>query len=221
MANFEYDSNPDNEWDDSWETIWNEFDWERYLKSEKDEVRKYQKFYNKLIRSQNRLDEVALFMGWESGAATSDSLETVETSLDAFPDQPYTLHKHPLFIASKALHEWLTEKWLQHVSLCSDQIPSTTALKVQNAIGQSDYYGLLAVTALDFGDYSLTIAYFKRGLVALNALLGLITEIEELNIAALTAYSKQAKTRLFDLREIWLRVTSDCRAAAAKPFEEE
>jgi hypothetical protein len=221
MANFENDSNADNEWDDSWETIWNEFDWERYLDEEKDEVRKYQKFYSKLIRSQSRLDEVALFMGWENGSSTSEPQETVETSLDAPPDQPYTLHKHPLFIANKALHQWLTEKWFQHISLCSDQIASTTALKLQNAIAQSDYYGLLAVTALDLGDYSLAIAYFKRGLVALNELLALLLEVEELNVAALSAYSKQAKTRLFDIREIWLRVTADCRAAAARGFEEE
>lgn len=221
MANFEYDSSSDNEWDDSWDTIWNEFDWERYLDSEKDEVRKYQKFYNKLMRSESRLDEVALFMGWESGNSTGELQETAETSLDAVPDEPYTLHKHPLFIASKALHEWLTEKWIQHISLCEGQVASTTALKVQNAIGKSDYYGLLAVTALDLGDYALAIAYFKRGLVALNTLLAILLEVEELNVAALKAYSKQAKTRLFDIREIWLRVTADCRAAVTKRFEEE
>jgi|ETNmetMinimDraft_22_1059887.scaffolds.fasta_scaffold00221_8 hypothetical protein len=221
MASFENDSNPDNEWDDSWETIWNEFDWERYLNREKDQVRKYQKFYNKLIRSQNRLDEVALFMGWESGNATGDTSDSVEISLDSLPDQPYTLHKHPLFIASKALHDWLREAWTQRISLCDDQIAASKALEVQNAISQSDYYGLLAVTALDLGDYSLAIAYFKRGLVALNSLLALLSEVEQMDIDALAAYAKQAKTRLFDIREIWLRVTADCRAAAAKRFDEE
>ncbi len=221
MANFENDSNADNEWDDSWETIWNEFDWERYLDVEKDEIRRYQKYYSKLIRSQSRLDQVALFMGWENGNSTSDPQESVDTSLDAPPDVPYTLHKHPLFVASKALHQWLTENWFQSISLCSDQIASTVALKVQNTIAQSDYYGLLAVTALDLGDYSLAIAYFKRGLVALNELLALLLEVEEINVDALSAYSKQAKIRLFDIREIWLRVTADCRAAAARGFEEE
>ncbi len=221
MASFENDSNPDNEWDDSWETIWNEFDWERYLSEEKSQVRKYQKFYNKLIRSQNRLDEVALFMGWETASASGEAIEAAEPALETLPDQPYTLHKHPLFIASKALHSWLTETWTQRVSSSGERISASQALEFQNAVNQSDYYGLLAVTALDLGDYSLAIAYFKRGLVALNSLLALLADFEALDTDALNAFAKQAKTRLFDIREIWLRVTADCRAAATKRFDEE
>lgn len=221
MASFENDSNPDNEWDDSWETIWNEFDWERYLSEEKSQVRKYQKFYNKLIRSQNRLDEVALFMGWETASANGEAIEAAEPALETLPDQPYTLHKHPLFIASKALHSWLTETWTQRVSSSGERISASQALEFQNAVNQSDYYGLLAVTALDLGDYSLAIAYFKRGLVALNSLLALLADVEALDTDALNAFAKQAKTRLFDIREIWLRVTADCRAAATKRFDEE
>lgn len=221
MASFENDSNPDNEWDDSWETIWNEFDWERYLSEEKSQVRKYQKFYNKLIRSQNRLDEVALFMGWETASANGEAIEAAEPALETLPDQPYTLHKHPLFIASKALHSWLTETWTQRVSSSGERISASQALEFQNAVNQSDYYGLLAVTALDLGDYSLAIAYFKRGLVALNSLLALLADFEALDTDALNAFAKQAKTRLFDIREIWLRVTADCRAAATKRFDEE
>jgi hypothetical protein len=221
MANFEYDSNPDNEWDDSWETIWNEHDWERYLQNEKSDVRKYQKIYNKLVHRQNRLDEVALRMDWELPSDSHESADLEESSSDTLSEEPYTLHKHPLFIASKALHEWMTEKWLQHVSLCSDQISPTQALILQNVINQSDHYGLLAVTALDLGDYTLAIAYFKRGLAALNSILAHLVEVTELDIAPLNSYSKHAKIRIFDLREIWLRVIGDCRAASIKPFDDE
>ncbi len=216
MANFEFDSNSDSEWDDSWDTIWNERDWELYLKTERDEVRKYQKLYTRFVANTNRLDEVALYMGWDVQGESSG-----QEASEPIPDQPYTLHKHPLYIASKALHDWLTEKWTQHVSLSGDLLPATTALRVQNAIAQSDQYGLLAVTALDLGDYMLAIAYFKRGLVELNQLLALITELESLNVTPLDLYAKHAKIRIFDIREIWLRVTSDCRAAFAKRFEDE
>lgn len=219
MADFEFESNSDSEWDDSWETIWNEHDWEVYLASEKDQVRKYQKLYNKLARSQNRLDEIALFMGWEAGGENPE--QDTSNPVEAIPDQPYTLHKHPLYVASKALHGWMIEKWTEHVALCSDQVSPVTALKVQNTISQSDQYGLLAVTALDLGDYTLAIAYFKRGLDQINQFLAQLNELDTKNIAPLNAYSKHARTRIFDIREIWLRVMADCRAAGARRFEEE
>ncbi len=220
MADFEYESNSDSDWDDNWETIWNEHDWEVYLAKEKDQVRKYQKLYNKLARSQNRLDEVALFMGWEANNDHQEQ-EAADSAIEAVPDQPYTLHKHPLYVASKALHDWLTERWSQHVSLCAEQISPVCVLKIQSTISDSERYGLLAVTALDLGDYALAIAYFKRGLSQLNRLLSQLSDLEAKNLAPINAYSKHAKIRLFDIREIWLRVMSDCRAAATRRFEEE
>ncbi len=220
MADFEYESNSDSEWDDSWGTLWSEHDWEVYLANEKNEVRKYQKLYNRLARNPYRLDEVAHFMGWETQSDIPD-LEIAENALENVSDQPYTLHKHPLYVASKALHDWMTEKWAQHVTLCADQISPVFVLKIQNTISQSEQYGLLAVTALDLGDYSLAIAYFKRGLDQINQLLSQLNKLETKNIAPLNAYSKHAKIRVFDIREIWLRVMADCRAAATRPFEDE
>tara|TARA_B100001093_G_scaffold413772_1_gene403716 strand:- start:193 stop:855 length:663 start_codon:yes stop_codon:yes gene_type:complete len=220
MSHFESESNPDSEWDDSWESVWNEHDWEVYLANEKDQVRRYQKLYNKLARNQNRIDEVAIFMGWDTNADPQDQ-EVADNGIEAFSDQPYTLHKHPLYIASKALHNCLTERWSQHVSLCSEQISPVSALKIQKTISSSEQYGLLAVTALDLGDYALAIAYCKRGLSQINKLLSQLNEFETKNIAPLNAFSKHAKIRLFDIREIWLRVMSDCRTAVARRFEEE
>ena len=220
MADFEFESNPDSEWDDSWETVWSEHEWEVYLANEEHQVRRYQKLYNKLAQNQNRLDEVALFMGWDTNGDPQDQ-ETTNNGIEAISDQPYTLHKHPLYIASKALHNWLAEKWFKHASLCSEQISPVSALKIQKTISSSEQYGLLAVTALDLGDYALAIACLKRGLSQINRLLTQLNELETKNIAPLNAYSKHAKIRLFDIREIWLRVMSDCRTAVARRFEEE
>lgn len=222
MGNFDHDTNPDHDWDDSWDTAWNEFDWEQYLRSEDDDLAKYQALYNKLIRSQNRLDEVALFMGWQQGAhfEAEDDMED-EAEPSAMDPTPYTLHKHPLFISSKALHNWLAEKWTQHVSLCSEQVSTVKAMELQAAYSESDYYGLLAVTALDLDDYALAIAYFKRGMVAINRALALLAEFESTSMEPLRLYAKKARIRLFDIREIWLRVSSDCRATIARGSDED
>lgn len=214
MRNFDNESEPERDWEDEWEaSSWNEFNWEQYLRGEDGEVAKYKTLYGKLVKSSNRLDEVALFMGWQQGPALEAEAEAEEESDHP---QPYTLHKHPLFIASKALHGWLIEKWSQHVSLCSDQVSAEKALQLQTHFTESDYYGLLAVSALYMDDFALAIAYFKRGMVALNKSLALLNEIESVDIEPLPTFVKQARIRLFDIREIWLRVSSDCRETISR-----
>lgn len=217
MGNYESDANPNNEWEESWESTWNEFNWEQYLQSESDEVRKYQAIYSKLIRSSNRLDEVALYMGWQPRP------EGLEQDGDAEPEQsvPYTLHRHPLFVSSKALHGWLVEQWGRRVALTPEAVDAAQALSYQTALTESDYYGLLAVTALDMDDFALAIAYFKRGMVSLNTALGMLSDFEKLQTESLSLYVKHARIRLFDIREIWLRVTYDCRATIARGSDED
>ncbi len=221
MGNFDYDNYSDREGDDSWEADINEFDWERYLQREDDEVTKYQKLYNKLIRSQNRLDEVALFMGWETGNAAEKSDHSEEIPQLPLSEHPYTLHKHPLFVANKAIHGSIQEMWLQQATICSENLSALQALELQNSLSKSDYYGQLAVVAIDIGDYSLAIAYFKRGMSQINATFSLFEPLLEIDTPTLSTFVKQARIRLFDLRDIWLRVSSDCRVAIANRTEED
>ncbi|EDY82580.1 hypothetical protein VDG1235_2203 [Verrucomicrobiia bacterium DG1235] len=219
MGNYESDANPNNEWEDSWDSNWNEFNWEQYLQSESDEIKKYQTIYSKLVRSPNRLDEVALYMGWQPGPDAQESDRSAEMAEGEIP--PYTLHRHPLFVSSKALHEWLTKQWKRRISLAPDSISISDALAYQNAISESDYYGLLAVTALDMDDFALAIAYFKRGMASVNNALGFLSKFDSLKIESVSLYAKHARIRLFDIREIWLRVTSDCRATIARGPDED
>lgn len=222
MENFDSESQSDNNWEDqSWESSMNEFEWERYLKNEDNEVLKYQKLYSKLVKSQNRLDEVALYMGWDSLNNPEQTPVESTSSPSENTEAPYTLHRHPLFVASKALHAWLQEKWVQHSALASQYISPELALKLSGSLSQSDYQGLLAVMALDMGDYALAVAYLKRGMASINESFAVLEEISQLEVEPLPRYVTQARIRLFDIRDIWLRVISDCRAAVAKKSEEE
>lgn len=219
MGNYESDANPNEEWEDSWETGLNEFSWEKYLQTEDQEVKKYQAIYSKLIRSSNRLDEVALYMGWQPNADAQEADRPADEPAESA--HPYTLHRHPLFVSSKALHGWLTEQWGRRVSLAPEAVDASSALAYQNALAESDYYGILAVTALDIDDFGLAIAYFKRGMVSVNNALGMLSHFDSLQVEAVSLYVKHARIRLFDIREIWLRVTSDCRATISRGSEED
>jgi len=222
MGNYESESDPEKEWDDSWEdTGWTEFNWEQYLRCESEEVKKYQAIYTKLIRSHNRLDEVALYMGWQpNGEPMADAEGSQGTSAQEEPP-PYTLHRHPLYVSSKALHSWLSDQWSRRVSLSSSKVDAAQAVAFQSAINESDQYGVLAVTALDMDDFALAIAYFKRGLAAVNRAFGIISSFEAKGVDSLSLYVKHARIRLFDIREIWLRVTSDCRATLSRRSNED
>ena len=220
MANFDFDSNADGDWDDSWETIWNEGDWERYLQTEETQVSHYQRLYVKYSKDANRLDKVASSMGWDARGEQSAN-EVTDTQLDMTKSGPYTLHKHPLYIASKALHSWLSDNWKQEANMHSDRISNYSALSLQETISKSDEYGLLAVTALDLADFTLTIAYIKRGFALLNELLAGLSRIDHFQRESLSEFVTQAKIRAFDIREIWLRVAADCRAASGQRLDED
>lgn len=79
----------------------------------------------------------------------------------------------------------------------------------------------MAIHALDFGDYSMAICLFKRALAELNDCFATIGSEEAGGYAAIRACRDDMRMRLFDLREIWLRVISDCREDSNRPADEE
>ncbi|HEX2101818.1 MAG TPA: hypothetical protein VHF69_14185, partial [Candidatus Synoicihabitans sp.] len=78
----------------------------------------------------------------------------------------------------------------------------------------------LAIQALDFGDYAMAISLFKRALRELNGSLALLSS-EAHGSRAFTTFRDHALPRLFDLREIWLRVMNECREELERPVEDE
>ena len=76
---------------------------------------------------------------------------------------------------------------------------------------QAEVNVILAIQAIDLGDYGLTICHLKNSLSALNQTLSLLDRIIHPDAAFLTHFRHEIQVRLFDLRELWLRVMSDCR----------
>lgn len=79
----------------------------------------------------------------------------------------------------------------------------------------------MAVHALDFGDYTMAICLFKRALAVLNDCFASIGSEAADGHAAVRACRDDLRKRLFDLREIWLRVISDCREDSNRSTDEE
>jgi len=142
--------------------------------------------------------------------ATEDSEESFPTDWE-----PYTLHRNPVYIAPKALYVGLLVNW-ERVAVHSERVPQALAITMQSALYRGRENALQAVQALDLGDYALAICFFKRALQDMNDALARLSQSEQQPLgdsALLARFREYALPRLFDLREIWLRVMNECRQA--------
>lgn len=213
MSNFDYEGFPEGEWDDRGELAWNEFDWERHLKEQDSVYSRYQKLYERFRDHPERLDKVAQQMGWDVSDWTSSEYFQDEdedfSDADEDPDEefdPYTLHKHPIFIATKSLYFFLQQRWLQLASAGQIFASPAIAARYQASLYTGEADATAAIHALDMADYALAVCLFKRALSHLNASFHFLDRIARTNTGAIHHYRREATTRLFDLREVWLRV---------------
>lgn len=228
MSNFDSDGPQDNEWEDRGELAWNEFDWERYLREQDEAVHRYLGFYEACKNNADRIDDVAELMNWGKTGATEDSSaaaddsddDDVETGEFAEGQDVYTLHKNPIFISTKALYLGLRRHW----ELCASdntKVPQSLALSLLSSLHHGEEQAIQAIHALDFGDYAMAISLFKRALNALNSTLALLNSDTTSSHRTAAAYREMALPRIFDLREIWLRVVHECREELERPIDGE
>jgi hypothetical protein len=226
MSNFDSDGGPENEWDDRGELAWNEFDWERYLREQDEAIHRYLRFYEAAKDSPDRIDEVAEKMGWGQGDWSEEAEgETEEDESEKEPDfttEPdvYTLHKNPIFIATKAVYLGLTRSW-QSLATDRSKVPQPLALALLASLHRGEENAVQAIHALDFGDYAMAVSLFKRALSCLNGTLALLNSEQAQGHRALNTWREEAQRRLFDLREIWLRIIAECRDELDRPVDDE
>jgi hypothetical protein len=229
MSDFDAESFPESDWDECGDLAWNEFDWERYLREQDDLLHRYLAFYERLKGRPDRIDEVAGFMGWDTGPVPPDApdSEGPQPREDAAsermerggraPIEPYTLHKNPVFVATKAIYLSLTRGWER---LAGNRVPCGPAMAIQASLYQGEAQAMLGVQAIDLGDYALAVSLFKRGLQELNRTLALLGD-PQLTGRTVEDWRADAQPRLFDLREIWLRVISECREELGHRVDDE
>ena len=226
MSNFDSDGGSENGWDDRGDLAWNEFDWERYLRDQDEAVDRYLKFYEACKTSPDRIDQVAEKMNWGEDDWADDS-EVSEVAGDeddeSGPEEAedvYTLHKNPIFIATKALYLGLNRSW-QKIASDPVKTPQPLAVALLASLHHGEEQSVQAIHALDFGDYAMAISLFKRALSALNNSLALLNADAINRHRTVLAWREDALPRIFDLREIWLRVIAECRDELDRPADDD
>ncbi len=222
MSNFDSDGGSENQWEDRGELAWNEFDWERYLREQDEAIHRYLRFYDACKDPADRIDHVAEKMNWGHDDWSEDS-ETADVEDDETGDEPedvYTLHKNPIFIATKGIHLSLQRSWL---ALASDatSVPQPLAVGLLASLHRAEEQAVQAIHALDFGDYAMAVSLFKRALNALNGSLAIVNDDALSRDRVLQTWRDDALPRMFDLREVWLRVITECREELERPADDD
>lgn len=229
MSAFDFDNNPESDWDSSEELGWNEFQWQKYLKRNQDVIASFLAHYEELKRQPGHLDEIARRMRWDRedwapGEHDEDDEDPISFQSDssaeendAYEDseedfEPYTVHKHPVYIVTHGLYLHLVRCWEQFcVQAAAQGMPPLLASRFATSLHQGEFHAAMAINALDMGDFNLAVCHFKHALTGINQSMALINTLDYAPQPLLVAFKTEALQALFDLRDVWLRVMADCR----------
>jgi hypothetical protein len=213
MTNSDSDGLFDSDWEDRGELAWTELDWQKYLGTQEVAVHAYIKHYDQIPSAIDRVDEAARRMGWDMAEAGKDDEEANAAAAEDVFDgdwDPYTLHRNPVYISTRALYVSLLAHW-ERIAIQPDRVPVALGISLQALLYRGNEQALQAVQALEMGDYTLAVCFFKRALRELNLTLARLSQADVAATPLALRYRNYALPRLFDLREIWLRVMNECR----------
>jgi hypothetical protein len=234
MSSYEFENFSEGDWEDRGELAWNEFDWQQYLKENEKEIARFLALYHQHRQEPDHLDEIAHLMGWDdqdwsgpedfsvpaptfstesANPPAAPPAEAEEEDFDADDGvDAYTIHKHPVFIATRGLYQHLYGVWEHFLGqLPNPAIGPNLAWKFAASLHAGELNAVMAIHALDLGDFTLAICHLKNALSAVNHSLSLLQLLPLTNTAHHVQFLRENQTALFDLREIWLRVMNDCR----------
>lgn len=236
MSNFDYEGGPEGDWEERGELVWNEFDWQQYLKRAKEEIGRFIAFYTQLTDRADRLDIIAHKMGWDHddwsvkesdwdeldrGGLHTASGEDSDAESDGDDTDPYTLHRHPVFIVTRGLYYYLKRSWELAMIRHPAGFSPDTSWRYGNSLHQGEMDSILALQALDMGDFALAVCHLKSALGAINQSLRILQSLPGGNSIKLRTLCRQSRIRLFDQREVCLRIMRDCRDEIRRRFKEE
>ncbi len=219
MSNSDSGEAGDEHWEERGELAWNEFDWERYLRGQQGAITRYLQLYEEAGERPDRIDHVAERMDWGAEDWTSEEGGDDGEEAPEEDDEVYTLHKNPIYIATRALYLSLTHSW-EALAAEERQVPQANAVRLLVRLHRGEAEAIEAIHALDFGDYALAVTLFKRSLATLNGLLAGM-QASAVGGGRAAAWRAMALPRVFDLREIWLRVIAECRDELERLGDEE
>lgn len=213
MNNFNYDGHTDGDWEDRGDLSWNEFDWQQFLRRQQKEIARFAALYDQHYLAPERLDLAARDMGWDvADWSLGEGAFDDEDERDDEPgdSDPYTLHRHPVFIVISSLLGQLRYSWEMVLVRRAAGMSAHLCWKYSESLSAIERQALLALQSLDMGDYLLCVVHLKHVLRSVNESLRLLPALLQ-GAGNPPGLLDPIRTRLFDIREVALRVMMECR----------
>ncbi len=231
MTNFNFEGQPEGDWEDRGNLSWSELDWQHFLRRRDKETAKFLSYYDQCpVSATERLDWVARQMGWD----------TEDWSIGDFPDEdeepenwkegddpadrasdsdPYTLHRHPVYVVSSGLFLQLRHILRTVIKHKNAPINALICWDFSDTLNEAEKQSLMAMQSMDMGDFMLCLVHMKRALRGINLAMSLLGQLATETEAG--EFFRQAiLSRLFDLRDVCIRVIMDCRGEEHPPYRD-
>ena len=76
---------------------------------------------------------------------------------------PYTIHRHPIYITSNALFSYLRASWEQLMRNNKEKNESDLVWGYSVSLADAEKHCIMAANSLDLGDFLLAVCHFKKG----------------------------------------------------------
>ncbi len=231
MTNYNFEGQSEGDWDDRGNLSWSEVDWQKFLKRQEKEVARFLSFYDACpVEQPERLDWVARQMGWDTEDWSVSDFQDEDEDAEPWnpgteearekPDNdPYTLHRHPVYVVTTGLFLQLRYFWRSILQKDDQNANALLCWDFSDTLGEAEKQTVMAMQSMDMADYLLCVIHMKRAMRALNLSMSLIPQLMTFTRSA-ESYRNAFLGRFFDLREVCLRVMMDCREEEKRNFRD-
>jgi hypothetical protein len=211
------------------ERIWDEYEWERFLRQQDGKTEKYMQLLETYLDDPERDEIIAREMGWtqllddkdwsaevdalmDEGAAEDDEavIENADRSAEVFED-------HDLYRAAFALTIWIDQLFDQNASLQSE--PAAVKLATHAALASAKLAAALSGDSLD--EIGMTIAYLKRALKAITVSMEAAAQLRKPAGQITRSQYAVLQHRLFQVRDGIISLMGEYRGEWLRRFGSE
>jgi hypothetical protein len=193
------------------ERVWDEYDWERFLKQQDQKTEKYMELLEKYLDDPQRDEIIAREMGWSQVTDSKDWSEEVDALMkedwrssdeDESLDEEQknwvtsTFEDHNLYRSAFALTVWIDKLFDQDASLQNE--PAAVKLATHAALASAKLAAALSDDDVD--EIGMTIAYLKRALKAITVSMEAAAKLLSDKLIVAAQYST-LQQRLFQVRD--------------------
>lgn len=205
--------------------IWDEYDWERFLRQQEQRTEKYMELLEKYMDDPRRDEIIAREMGWphlvdeetrewedEVDAQFEREVAEFEKANESPEHAMFAFQRHPLYQQTVAFTMELDEVF-DSTPEGTQEHPATITLHSQVTLAAAKLAA--ALNDDDAAELGMTIAYLKRALHAINTALEAVAQLHDKQLLD-EGFSERLRCRLFSIRDGVVSQMGSCRAELRK-----